>query len=124
VDIAFPYRLGPQGTTATVASADDHIAQMLEQLLFTRPGERVNQPDFGCGLLDLLFSPSSPEVAAALSITVSAAVQQWLGDVVKVQSVDVTSALTPAGSQLQVVLSYLVGATGVSSTLALSVPVG
>ncbi len=120
VNIAFPYQLGPQGTTATVPSADDHIAQMLEQLLFTRPGERVNQPGFGCGLLDLVFSPTSPEVAAALSITVSAAVQQWLGDVVKVQSVEVTSAV----SQLQVTVSYLVVATGAPSTLTLPVPVG
>src|SRR5690348_17706362 len=72
MDIAFPYHLGPQGTTAIAASAGDHIAQLLEQLLFTRPGERVNRPGFGCGLLDLVFSPTSPEVAAALSITVSA----------------------------------------------------
>ena len=120
MDIAFPYQLGPQGTTATAASADDHIAQMLEQLLFTRHGERVNHPDFGCGLLDLVFSPNSPEVAAALVITVSAAVQRWLGDVVEVQSVDVTSAV----SQLQVTLSYLVVATGTPSTLTLPVPVG
>ena len=120
MDIAFPYQLDPQGTTATAASADDHIAQMLEQLLFTRPGERVNRPDFGCGLLDLVFGPNSPEVAAALSITVPAAVQQWLGDVVKIESVDVT----PAASQLQVTLSYLVLATGAASTLTLSVPVG
>ncbi len=120
MDIAFPYRLSPQGTTATAASADDHIAQMLEQLLFTRPGERVNRPGFGCGLLDLVFSPNSPEVAAALSITVSAAVQQWLGDVVQIQSVDVISA----ASQLQVMLSYLVLATGAPSTLTLQVPVG
>ena len=120
MDIAFPYQLGPQGTTATAASADDHIAQMLEQLLFTRPGERVNHPDFGCGLLDLVFSPTSPEVAAALSITVSASVQQWLGDVVKIQSVDVTSA----ASELQVVLSYLVAATGTPSTSTFLVPVG
>ena len=120
MDIAFPYQLDPQGTTATAASADDHIDQMLQQLLFTRPGERVNRPTFGCGLLDLVFGPNSPEVAAALSITVSAAVQQWLGDVVKVQSVDVTSA----GSQLQVALSYLIVATGASSSSTFSVPVG
>jgi phage baseplate assembly protein W len=120
VDIAFPYRLDTQGTTATAASAEEHIAQMLEQLLFTRPGERVNRPDFGCGLLDLVFTPTSPEVAAALSMTVSAEVQQWLGDVVKVQSVDVTSA----ASTLQVALSYLVVPLGASSTLTLSVPVG
>ena len=120
MDIAFPYQLDPQGTTATAASADDHIDQMLQQLLFTRPGERVNRPTFGCGLLDLVFGPNSPEVAAALSITVSAAVQQWLGDVVKIQSVDVTSA----GSQLQVALRYLIVATGASSSSTFSVPVG
>jgi len=120
MDIAFPYQLSPQGTTATAASADDHIAQMLEQLLFTRPGERVNRPTFGCGLLDLVFSPGSPEVAAALSITASAAVQQELSDVVKIQSVDVTWA---AGT-LQVVLSYLVLATGAAATQTFSVPAG
>jgi phage baseplate assembly protein W len=120
VDIAFPYQLTAQGTPATAASADAHIAQMLEQLLFTRPGERVNHPDFGCGLLDLVFSPASPEVAAALSVTVAAAVEKWLGDVVKIQSVNVTAA----GSELQVVLDYIVIATGVPATLNLPVPVG
>lgn len=120
MDIAFSYHLGPQGTTAIAASADDHIGQMLEQLLFTRPGERVNHPHFGCGLLDLVFSPNSPEVAAALVMTVSAAVQQWLGDLVTIQSVDVTSA----ASQLQVALTYLVVATGSPATSTFSVPVG
>jgi Bacteriophage baseplate protein W len=119
MDIAFPYQLGPQGTTAT-ASADDHIEQMLEQLLFTRPGERVNRPTFGCGLLDLVFSPGSPEVAAALTVTVSAAVQQELSDLIKIQSVDVTWT---AGT-LQVMLSYLVLATGTAATPTFSVPAG
>jgi uncharacterized protein len=120
VDIAFPYQLYARGTTAAAASNDDHIAQMLEQLLFTRPGERVNRPTFGCGLLDLVFSPTSPEVAAALAITVSAAIEQWLGDVIKIQSVDVSSL----ASTLTVMLSYAVVATGDPATLTLSVPVG
>ncbi|MDQ6617631.1 MAG: GPW/gp25 family protein [Actinomycetota bacterium] len=120
LDLAFPYRLGPGGTTATAVSTDAHIAQMLEQLLFTRPGERVNHPDFGCGLLDLVFSPASPEVAAALSITVSAAVQRWLGDVVKLQAIDVTAD----ASVLKVLLSYVVLSSGVASTATFSVPLG
>jgi phage baseplate assembly protein W len=119
VDIEFPYHLSAQGSTAVVATRDDHIAQMLEQLLFTRPGERVNRPDFGCGLLDLIFSPTSPEVAAALTITVSGAVQKWMGDLVQIQSVEVTST----AATLQVTLSYLVLATAAASTLTLSVPV-
>jgi uncharacterized protein len=119
VNINFPYQLTPQGTTAT-ASADDHVGQMLEQLLFTRPGERVNRPTFGCGLLDLVFSPTSPEVQAALSVTVSAAIQQELSDVLKLQSVDVTWA----ASTLQVELTYLILATGASTTQTVSVPAG
>jgi uncharacterized protein len=120
VNIAFPYQLTAQGTTATAASTDAHIEQMLEQLLFTRPGERVNHPDFGCGLLNLVFSPASPEVAAALSVTVAGAVEKWLGDVVKIQAVSVTAV----GSELQVVLDYTVTATGTPATLSLPVPVG
>jgi phage baseplate assembly protein W len=118
VDIAFPYQLTGAGTTALAASADAHIGQMLEQLLFTRPGERVNHPDFGCGLLDLVFSPASPEVAAALSVTVAGAVQKWLGDVVTVQAVNVTTA----GSELQVILDYTVA--GAPATLSFPVPAG
>jgi len=119
VNINFPYQLTPQGVTAT-ASADDHIAQMLEQLLFTRPGERVNRPTFGCGLLDLVFSPTSPEVQAALSVTVSAAIQQQLSDVLKLESLGVTWA----ASTLQVDLTYLILATGASATQTISVPTG
>jgi phage baseplate assembly protein W len=120
VDIAFPYRLDPQGTTATAALRDAHIAQMLEQLLFTRPGERVNRPTFGCGLLDLVFSPNSPEVAAALRVTVSGAIQQEMSDLVKIQSIDVTAT----DSTLRVVLAYLVLATGTPVTQTVLVPVG
>jgi phage baseplate assembly protein W len=117
VNVAFPYRLDDRGQTATV-DADDHIRQMLEQLLFTRPGERVNRPDFGCGLLDLVFGPNSPEVAAALTITVSAAVQQWLGDVIALASIDVSSQ----DSTLSVSLGYQVLATGQTTTTNLVLP--
>ena len=56
-DIAFPYRLTESGTTAR-SSGHDHVREMLEQLLFTNRGERINHPDFGCGLLELVFEPS------------------------------------------------------------------
>jgi phage baseplate assembly protein W len=117
VNVAFPYDLDGQGHTAT-ADWDDHIRQMLEQLLFTRPGERVNRPDFGCGLLDLVFGPNSPEVAAALTVTVSAAVQQWLGDVIALGSIDVSAQ----DSTLSVSLGYEVLATGVTTTANLVLP--
>src|SRR5918912_3035116 len=103
MNIDFPFHFDSRGRTGD-ASDDDHIHDMIEQLLFTSPGERVNRPDFGTGLLQMVFAPNSPELAAALQFTVQAALQQWLGDVIHVQALDVTSE----DSTLQVELKYVV----------------
>ena len=118
IEIAFPYGLDDRGRTAT-ASYDDHVEQMLELLLLTEPGERVNQPTFGCGLLDQVFAPNSPEIAAALSVTIAAAISLWLRDVLAVTSLDVT-----AEGQLIVTIGYTVLATSSPASLTLSVPGG
>ena len=60
----FPFRIDKRGRT-TVTGENDHIRDMIEQVLFTNPGERVNRPDFGCGLKRLLFMPNSQPLAAA-----------------------------------------------------------
>jgi phage baseplate assembly protein W len=90
MNIAFPFSFDSRGRTA-VTDDDDHLRDMLEQLLFTSPGERVNQPDFGSGLRQLVFAPNSPELAAALQFTLQAALQRWLGDLIQVQTLEVTS---------------------------------
>jgi hypothetical protein len=64
---------------------------MIHQVLFTNPGERVNRPDFGCGLLQLVFMPNSEALAAATQFTVQGALQRWLGDVIQVERVEVTA---------------------------------
>lgn len=115
--IAFPYHLNETGETA-LAGSDEHIRQMLEQLLFTRPGERVCRPDFGCGLFDLVFGPNSPELAAALRVTIGAAVQRWLGDVIELTGLDVRSE----DSTLAVDVHYTVRATGLPATTTLPIP--
>lgn len=88
MNIAFPLRLDHRGRTAL---ADDaaHIRHLIEQVLFTAPGERVNRPDFGCGLQQMLFAPASNELAAAAQIVVQGALQQWLGEVIDVGAVEV-----------------------------------
>ena len=106
--VSYPYHLDASGHTAITDCRDDHIRQMLEQLLFTRPGERVNRPDFGCGLADLVFEPNSTRLAAALEVTVVTSVGQWLGDLITLQTVDIESV----DEQLQVNISYIVKATG------------
>ena len=90
VRIDFPWHFDPNGRTATT-STDDHIRDMIEQLLFTSPGERVNRPDFGSGVLQLIFAPNSPELAAALQFAMRAALQRWLGDLIEVQDLAVAS---------------------------------
>lgn len=115
-NLAFPYRVDGRGRTVT-AGSDDHVRQMLEQLLFTRPGERLRQPTLGCGLMDLLFGPTSPEVAAAVEATVATAVAQWLGDVIALQRIDVTAQ----DSTLLIDLGYVVLSTGAPSSASLSV---
>jgi len=107
MNIDFPFHFDNLGRTATT-SDDDHIRDMIEQLLFTNPGERVNRPDFGSGLLQLMFAPNSPELAATLQFTVQASLQRWLGDLIEVQALEVTSE----DSTLRVILQYLVRRSG------------
>jgi phage baseplate assembly protein W len=111
MNIDFPFHFGNRGRTAT-AGVEDHIRDMIEQLLFTSPGERVNRPDFGSGLLQMVFAPNSPELAAALQFTVQAALQQWLGDVIQVQQLEVSSD----DATLYVTLNYAILRTGEQRT--------
>lgn len=88
MQIDFPFHIDGRGRTAATGE-DEHIRDMIEQLLFTVPGERVNRPDFGCGLLQLVFAPNSDELAAATQFLVQGTLQQWLGDLIQVEAVEV-----------------------------------
>ncbi len=101
MNIDYPLHFDSLGHTAATDDAG-HVRDMIEQFLFTNPGERVNHPDFGSGLMHLVFSPNSPELAAALQFTVQAGLQRWLGDVVDVQKLEVDSR----DSTLRVAVSY------------------
>jgi len=90
MQIAFPYSVDAKGRTAE-ADDDTHLRDLIEQLIFTTPGERVNRPNFGSGLLQALFAPNSDELAATLNFLVQGALQQWLSDVIVVEGVDVQS---------------------------------
>lgn len=107
MNLDFPFHVDPRGRTATTGEAD-HVRDLLEQLLLTGAGERVNRPDFGSGLPQLVFGPNSPELAAALQFTVQAAIHGWLGDLVDVRRLDVKAD----DSTLAVELEYLLRRTG------------
>ena len=107
VDIAWPFGFDTRGRTAT-ADYPSHVRQMIEQLLLTNPDERVNRPDFGAGLQQHVFAPNSPELAAAVELTLQTSLARWLGDVVEVHSLQVDSD----DARLNVHLEYLLPDTG------------
>ena len=91
------------GTLAEENQYPAHVEQLIRQVLFTNPGERVNRPDFGSGLMQLVFAPSSDEVVTATQFMVQGALQQWLGDLIQVEDVQVESE----ESSLQVTIQYI-----------------
>ncbi len=88
MQIADPFRFDSAGRTAQ-ATEDEHVRDLIEEVLFTVPGERVNRPTFGCGLLQLVFEPNSDALAGATQALVQGALAQWLGEVIELEMVDV-----------------------------------
>ncbi|HEX4961802.1 MAG TPA: GPW/gp25 family protein [Thermoanaerobaculia bacterium] len=91
MQIDHPFHVDDRRHTAAETGEEDHVRDLIEQVLFTNPGERVNRPDFGAGLDQLLFGPSSPEVATTVQSLVQGALQQWLADSLRVETVDIVA---------------------------------
>ena len=101
--LAFPYQFDSSGRTAQT-DLSSHIYDMIEQLLFTSPGERVNRPTFGSGTAQLVFAPNSDVLAAAQQNVIQASLQMWLSDLIRLQSVTVATN----DSTLQITVVYVV----------------
>lgn len=89
MDVAFPFGFDTSGRTAAAADQDQHIRDLIEQVLLTAPGERVNRPTFGTGTGQLVFAPNSDTLAIAQQKLIQGGLQQWLSDLISVQSVQV-----------------------------------
>jgi uncharacterized protein len=89
-NVDFPYHFDDRGRTATTAR-DDYIRDLIEQVLFTAPGERVMRPDFGSGLLALVFEPNSITLAATTQMLIQGALHQYLSSLIAVRGVEVTN---------------------------------
>lgn len=111
MNLDYPFHFDSRGRTA-LTDDNDHICDMIEQFLFTNPGERVNRPEFGSGLLHMVFEPNSPELATALQHTVQAGLQHWLGDLIEIRELQVISD----EASLRVSIQYLVRRTGQAQT--------
>jgi phage baseplate assembly protein W len=111
MNIDFPFHFNSRGRTAATGESD-HIRDMLEELILTSPGERVNRPDFGSGVLQMVFAPNSPELAATVQFTLQAAIQRWLGDLIDLQDLEVTAS----DSTLSIEVKYVIRRTNEPQT--------
>ncbi len=111
LNINFPLKFDNRGRTAE-SGDEKHIRDMIEQVLFTSPGERVNRPTFGSGLMQLVFQPNSDELAATTQYLIQSALQQWLGDLIQVDEVKVENI----DELLRVIVVYTIRRTGERKT--------
>ena len=107
VQVGFPFRFDGRGRTAGTSEVD-HVRDLIAQVLFTSPGERVMRPDFGSGLLQLAFAPNSDVLAATTQMLVQSALQRWLGDRIVVETVSVEAV----DATLRVTVEYVIRGDG------------
>ena len=86
--MAFPFRIDELGKPAT-QTGDANMRARIVQILLTSPGERVDLPDFGCGLRDLVFDPNNEVLAATMEFTIGKALQRWMPDDIFVNDVNI-----------------------------------
>ncbi|MFI7407078.1 GPW/gp25 family protein [Streptomyces sp. NPDC049627] len=110
----FPFRIDARGRSAGTTD-EDHVRDLIEQVLFTVPGERVNRPDFGSGVLQLVFAPGGQELAGAVEYSLQGALQRWLADLIQVERVEVASE----EAELRVTVRYVLLSTGEPGTAVL-----
>src|SRR6185437_215275 len=111
MNVQFPYSFDTRGRTADsdqdTNPQNRHIRDLIEQVLFTAPGERVNRPEFGCGLLQVVFAPNSAELVTATQYLVQGALQNILGDLISLNDV----AVSASDNELTVLVQYTVRST-------------
>jgi uncharacterized protein len=124
-DLAYPFRVDSTSQQTAQTTYPTHVEQMVRQLLLTSPGERVDLPQFGCGLRALVFAPMSEALAATVQLRVLQAVNLWLAGIVTATEVavvtsDENAALEPG--TLQVTVSYTVVETQSATSTTVILP--
>jgi phage baseplate assembly protein W len=118
--LAFPLRLGP-GRSLAVVDLEHDVRAMIEQILLTAPGERVNRPTFGVGIYAYVFEPNSQFLATQLRTALDENVYEHLGKNVRILALDVTTA----DAQLHVDIQFeIVGTVTGPQAMTVAVPVG
>ncbi len=102
--IRYPFAIdGGLGTLAEEGNYERHVVQLMKQVLFTNPGERVNRPDFGCGLRQMVFAPNSDVSASMVQVLVFQSLEKWLGSLIGVEEVKAKAN----GEKLEISIVYI-----------------
>ena len=121
-DYAFPFRIDPASGQAAQTSYQTHVDQMIRQVLLTNRGERIDLPEFGCGLRQLIFAPHNSALDSATNLVVQQALSRWMAGIITVQQVivvPVASSDNPA--ELQIQINYTMLATQTNGQLQVTV---
>jgi phage baseplate assembly protein W len=122
-DYAFPFRIDSASLRTAQSGYVGHVEQMIWQLLLTSPGERVDLPQFGCGLRSLIFAPDSDALAATVQLRVIQALNRWLAGIINVVSVVVggPDGAPPEPATLQVTITYTLVETQTSQSVTVAI---
>jgi uncharacterized protein len=128
-DYAFPFQIDAASRQAAQTNYAAHVQQMIRQVLLTTSGERVNLPEFGCGLRQLLFAPHSEALDTTTQLIVFQALNRWLAGQIEVKAVKVTPPESTTGSgalldqsQLLIQIEYVLIETQSNQRLEVRVP--
>lgn len=114
----FPVAVDPAlGAVAVESDYATHVDQLVRQVLLTDPGERINRPDFGCGIRRMLFAPNDPAAAALAQVTVAEALRRWLSPAIDVNEVVVRAV----DERAEISVAYTLKARGERRYLNLEV---
>jgi uncharacterized protein len=116
-EYAFPFRIDQASRLTQRADYATHVAQMVQQVLLTTPGERADLPEFGCGLRALVFAGNSDLLSATVQMLVHESLTRWLSGHLTVRMVDVTSM----DSEIRVRVEYTLLATRASQSVEVRV---
>lgn len=105
--VDYPFTIDARGGTALTGDAD-HVRDLIEQILFTAPGERVNRPGFGSGILQVVFAPNNDTLAATIETGVKAALEKWISDMAEIESIEAEVE----DARLTIALAYRMRRTG------------
>lgn len=117
-DYAFPFRIDPASGQAAQTPYQAHVDQMIRQVLLTNRGERIDLPEFGCGLRQLLFAPHNSALDSATNLVAQQALSRWMAGIITVQQVIVVPQTTTDNpAQLQIQINYTMLATQTNGQL-------